>query len=60
MTTKDKIFFKLVCIGIDPFEYKVHEDVNRGSLDEVHQFIDDNIHKYPGAEWKLIPMTVTC
>ena len=52
----EKQFFKLVCLNEDnPFEYEVLEDVNRGTLDEVHDFVKENIHKYDSAKWILIP-----
>lgn len=53
-----KEFFKLVCVDVSPFEYAVHVDINRHTLDEVHEFIDKHIKDHPGAEWKLIPMSV--
>lgn len=52
----EKQFFKLVCLNEDnPFEYEVVEDVNRGTLDEVHDFVKKNIHKHKSAKWMLIP-----
>ena len=56
MITKD--FYKLVCVNVSPFEYEVSEDINRHSLKEVHEFLDEHIDEHPGAVWKLIPMSV--
>ena len=57
MTTKEKIFFKLVCVSVDPFEYAVHEDVNKGTLNEACEFILKNFDKHPNTTWQLIPFT---
>ena len=54
----EKLCFKVVCIDeSDPFEYRVLEDVNRGNLDEVHDFINKRIKQHIGAKWMLIPFT---
>lgn len=51
----EKQFFKLVCLNEDnPFEYEVLEDVNRGTLDEVHDYVKENIHKHKSGKWILI------
>lgn len=51
--------YKLVCIDEnDIFEYKVLEDVNKSSLDEVHIFVKKNIHKHKNAKWLLLPCEV--
>lgn len=57
---EEKVFYKIVCVSEnDPFEYKVLEDVNRGSLEEVHEYVKENIKKYKNAKWMLLPYTVT-
>lgn len=56
----ENVFFKLVCLDdTDPFEYKIHMDVNRASLDEIHEVVKDNIDNYQTAKWLLLPCTVT-
>ena len=53
-------FFKLVCINEnDPFEYKVNADVNRATLDEVHEYVKNNFDKFIGSKWILLPCSVT-
>lgn len=52
----EKQFFKLVCVDENnPFEYEVLEDVNKGTLEEVHSYVKQNIHKHKSAKWTLIP-----
>lgn len=59
MIKKEKTFVKLVCIDeSDPFEYRILEDVNKGSLDEVHAFVQENFDKHYGAKWILLPCVV--
>lgn len=54
--TMEKEFYKLVCVDeSDPFEYKILEDVNKGSLDEVHKYVMEKSQKHIGAKWMLIP-----
>lgn len=62
----DAYFFKLVCINENnPFEYEVLEDVNIGTLDDVHKYISEHIKNYApeSTKWILLPMRkmmVTC
>lgn len=52
-------FFKLVCVDEnDVFEYKILEDVNKATLDEVHIFVEQNIHKHKNAKWLLLPCEI--
>lgn len=49
-------FLKIVCVDeSDPMEYHVLEDVNRGSLQEVHEFIKERYEKHKGAKWIMLP-----
>lgn len=43
----------------DQFEYKVNVDVNRATLDEVHQYVKNNFDKFTGSKWILLPCSVT-
>ena len=53
---EEGMFFKLVCIDeSDPMEYKILEDVNRGTLDEIHEFVSRKMNKHIGAKWLLLP-----
>lgn len=55
----EKIFFRLICIDEnDPFEYKVLADENKGTLDDVHNFVVENYEKYKNARWILLPGSV--
>lgn len=51
-------FFRVVCIDEgNPFEYRVLEDVNRGTLEEVCDFLKENYSKYSsvhGVKWLLL------
>ena len=45
-----KTFYKVVCIDEnDVFEYRILEDVNKDTLDEVHNFVKENINKHKNA-----------
>ena len=59
MTTE---FIRIICIDeSDPLEYRILEDSNKGSVDEVNIFLKDNYskHKGVGIRWLLLPATVT-
>lgn len=49
----DNKFFKVVCEEVTPFEKVIHEDRNFGTIEEVHEFVKENVHKYPNAKWEL-------
>lgn len=54
-------YFRIICIDeSDPMEYCVLEDVNRGSLEEVHKFLDKNYEKHnkQGVRWLLLPASI--
>lgn len=56
-----KEYFRVICIDeSDPLEYKIVEDVNKGSLDDVHKFLDENYEKHHGngIRWLLLPATI--
>ena len=39
----DNVFFKVVCFNDnDVFEYRIEEDTNRKTLDEVHEFVSNH------------------
>ena len=43
---ENNVFFKIVCIDDnDVFEYRINEDTNRKTLDEIHEFVKQNINK---------------
>ena len=41
------------------FEYRINEDTNRKTLDEIHEFVKQNINKYPNCKWLLLPCEIT-
>lgn len=48
---ENNVFFKIVCIDDNNvFEYRINEDTNRKTLDEIHEFVKQNINKYPKQE----------
>jgi len=52
-------YFKLVCIDdTNPIEFCVLEDVNVDNLDEVHNFVVNNIKNHPPEQtkWLLMPL----
>lgn len=49
----DDKFFKVVCEEVTPFEKIIYEDRNFGTIEEVHEFVKTNVHKYPNAKWEL-------
>lgn len=52
----ETIFYKVVCINDnDVFEYRIEEDTNKSTLDEVNDFVKQNIDKYPNCKWLLLP-----
>lgn len=58
----EKDFIKVVCIDeSDPLEYKVLEDRNVGSLNELFQFLNSKYSKHTevGIRWLLLPSKVT-
>ena len=52
-------FFKVVCVDEDdPFEYQILEDVNRGTIEEVHEFVKEKVTLHPNAKWILLPENI--
>ena len=42
---ENNVFFKIVCIDDNNvFEYRINEDTNRKTLDEIHEFVKQNIN----------------
>ena len=53
-----RMFYKLVCIDeSNPLEYRVLDDINRGNLEEIHEYVKKNIDKYKNAKWMLLPFS---
>lgn len=52
----EELFFKLIYEEVDAFGKCIHEDVNKGTLEDVHEFLKKNILKHPFAKWELYPM----
>ena len=43
----ENLFFKVVCVDeSDTFEYRVLEEANRGSLKEVHDFVNERLEQH--------------
>lgn len=47
-------FYKIICEFTDIFGKEIYEDVNRGTMDEVFDFIKN--HKHENGTWIIIPM----
>lgn len=53
----EKKYFKVVAFDDNNvFEFKVEEDSNVGTLEDVHKFMDKNIDKHPSCKWLLLPI----
>ena len=55
-------YVRIVCIDeSDPIEYKILEDVNRGTIEDVNSFLKESVsqHVGNGIRWLLLPATVT-
>lgn len=53
------VAFKLVCIDdSSPFDFQVLDDINRGSLDEIFMYLNENIEKFnlTTCKWLLLPI----
>lgn len=56
-TMGDDKFYKVVAFDDNNvFEFKVEEDRNVGTLQDVHKFMDENIDKHPSCKWLLLPI----
>lgn len=56
---EQKMFYKLVCVDeSDPLEYKVIIDLNRSTLEDVHEYVKEHINQHTNAKWMLIPYMV--
>lgn len=54
MTSKG--YYNVICEEMGDFGGKIiHVDTNRGSIQEVHDLVDENIEKYPKGVWKVYP-----
>lgn len=54
----DAYYYKLVCVDeTNPLEFEVLEDMNVGSLDDVHKFVTEHIkdHQPDRTKWMLLP-----
>ena len=50
-------YFKVVVFDdTDIFEFKLKENRNVGTIDDVHKFMLENITKYPNSKWLLLPI----
>lgn len=52
--------FKLVCLDdTSPMEFAVLDDVNRGNLQEVFDYLNENISRYDigKCKWILLPIS---
>lgn len=55
----DNYYFKLVCVDEqNPFGYRVLEDKNLNSLNDVHEYVEKHINTQTieTVKWILIPM----
>ncbi len=52
----EKVFYSVICeeIGITGGKI-IHVNENRGTIQEVHDLVDENIEKYPNAKWEVHP-----
>ena len=52
-----KQYFNVICeeMGITGGKI-IHVDENRGTIQEVHDLVDENIEKYPNAKWEVYPI----
>ena len=54
-----KMYFNLICEELEAMGGKViHIDKNLGCMDEVHNFVVQNLSKYPNAHWELRAITL--
>lgn len=54
-----KMYFNLICEELEVMGGKViHIDKNFGGMDEVHNFVVQNLGKYPNAHWELRAITL--
>jgi hypothetical protein len=53
-------YFRIICVDENPLEYRILEDTNKGSLEEVHSFVRENYakHKEQNVRWLLLPAWV--
>nr|DAP75955.1 MAG TPA: hypothetical protein [Caudoviricetes sp.] len=49
----DDKFFKVICEEVDVFGKQIHVDQNFGTIEEVHKFVKERLHKYPNGKWEL-------
>lgn len=55
-----KRFYNLICGELSIIGgVVIHHEVNHGSLDEVHNYIDEHFDEHPDAKWILIPMQMS-
>ena len=54
--------FKLVCIDENnPIRYQVLDEVNKGNMQEIGDYLKDNYQKYDmnNCKWMIIPISKT-
>ena len=53
----EKTFYNVICEELELLGGKViHIDKNFANMNEVHNFVKNNISKYPNAHWELRPI----
>lgn len=53
------VFYNLICSEIAPTGgVIIHMDVNKGTMDEVHSCVLENMEIFPNALWTLIPIVI--
>ena len=53
----EKTFYNVICEELELLGGKViHIDKNFGNMNEVHNFVKNNISKYTNAHWELRPI----
>lgn len=52
------VYYNLICSEFSPTGGAIiHMDVNKGTMEEVHSCVKNNMNVFPNAFWTLIPIT---
>lgn len=54
----NEYFYKVLCEEVDVFGKQVYTDINRGSIDEVCNFIQQHWKEHNTGTWVIMPMAV--
>lgn len=59
-TRETRNFYNVICVELGILgDSIIYHSVNRGTINEVHEFVEEHVEEHPNAPWVVIPRQVT-